>query len=451
MVFDNVGKECVLHASIGLRHQGEAIRANFGQEPFHYDIEDHVHQQRNLTWTKIQKTQLDSDVLQRLNQDDTSSASHDYSIASMTNGDPSTSHLTETLADETDELGDKNKTAVDQLVLSYLTHHGYSKTASALKGQCEASSSSKPPISRHPKPYSDDVDLRTTIVKAVACGDIDSALEGTAVNYPMVLEKELGLMLFKLRCRKFVELLLETAEALKRVKEEEADLENNVSAAPRGHNSFEGDIGLDGMDIDEDAFRPTHTNGFSQPGEDGMLTRRGRRRPSAASTESAQSALDDALSYGQRLEMDYKADVRPEVRAHLKRTFSVVAYEDPLAVGGDIAEIAGQQARDSLATELNQAILGTSDGLAIYSKLTDSIQNLKESLPDLHWRFSIVRPRYAWRSWACWAWALLYLLIARRSFSMCELYSVLLGFLTVVVLRLGCFGLCIPYGLLGEM
>jgi len=34
---------------------------------------------------------------------------------------------------------------------------------------------------------------------------------------------------------------------------------------------------------------------------------------------------------------------------------------------------------------------------------------------------------------------------------MCELYSVLLGFLTVVVLRPGCFDLCIPYGLLGEM
>jgi len=74
-------------------------------------------------------------------------------------------------------------------------------------------------------------------------------------------------------------------------------------------------------------------------------------------TDAAQIALDDALSYGQRLEMDYKADVRPEVRTHLKRTFSVVAYEDPLAVSGEVAEIAGQESRESLATELNQAIL----------------------------------------------------------------------------------------------
>ena len=48
------------------------------------------------------------------------------------------------------------------------------------------------------------------------------------------------------------------------------------------------------------------------------------------------------------------------MRAHLRRTFGVVAYDDPIAAGGEVAEIAGQAARNSLASEVNQAILGDS-------------------------------------------------------------------------------------------
>ena len=38
----------------------------------------------------------------------------------------------------------------------------------------------------------------------------------------------------------------------------------------------------------------------------------------------------------------------------------MVAYADPIAAGGEVAEIAGQEARARLANELNQAILGES-------------------------------------------------------------------------------------------
>jgi len=75
------------------------------------------------------------------------------------------------------------------------------------------------------------------------------------------------------------------------------------------------------------------------------------------SAQIAKMALHTALQYGQTLEADYKNDHRPEVRGHLKRTFGVVAYPDPLAAGGEVAEMAGQEARARLANELNQAIL----------------------------------------------------------------------------------------------
>jgi hypothetical protein len=118
-------------------------------------------------------------------------------------------------------------------------------------------------------------------------------------------------MLFKLRCRKFIELILDAADALKRTQ----------------------------------GGRP-----------DGLP----RRAPLAAPAEVAQISLANALAYGQQLELDYKDDTRPEIKTYLKRTFSVVAYEDPLNVDGEVGRIAGQESRNTLAMEMNQSILGMS-------------------------------------------------------------------------------------------
>lgn len=148
-------------------------------------------------------------------------------------------------------------------------------------------------------------------------GDVDGALNDTTTAFPTVLEREQGLMLFKLRCRKFVELILEAADALRRTQGERVD-------------------GLP------------------------------KRAPSSALAEAAQISLANALVYGQQLELDYKDDTRPEIVAYLKRTFSVVAYEDPLNVIGEVGRIAGQESRNSLAMEMNESILGMSGDVSIH-------------------------------------------------------------------------------------
>lgn len=155
------------------------------------------------------------------------------------------------------------------------------------------------------------LDARSKIVKSLIAGDVDGALRDTAATFPTVLEREQGLMLFKLRCRKFVELILDTADALKRTQGECAD-------------------------------------GLSN------------RATSTALAEAAQISLTNALAYGQQLEFDYKDDTRPEISTYLKRTFSVVAYEDPLNAAGEVGRTAGQESRNTLAVEMNEAILGTS-------------------------------------------------------------------------------------------
>ena len=151
------------------------------------------------------------------------------------------------------------------------------------------------------------LDTRSKIVKSLVAGDVDSALNDATTAFPTVLEREQGLMLFKLRCRKFVELILDAADALKRTRERPDGLPNRALPTP---------------------------------------------------AETAQVSLANALAYGQQLELDYKDDTRPEIAAYLKRTFSVVAYEDPLNVAGEVGRVAGQESRNTLAMEMNEAILG---------------------------------------------------------------------------------------------
>lgn len=316
----------------------------------------------------------------------------------------------------------EEKGPINQLVLSYLSHHGYAKTARAFQAQCERrgglgrspsavdsgvaplpvpapaeptrsddvdidmdmdltspSKTSPPGLLRAPASntnttfdgwgpgmHDGDIELRTRIVNSVICGDIDTALEETQRWHPKVLEKEEGLMRFKLRCRKFVELILEAAELKKKMNDE------NGAAGEWKEGAETGSVGVDGMDVDDYVGDGIGTNGYSTtlsaiPIKVKRKQSVSSHHPGSTNAAAAQyeSALSSAISYGQTLQSDYKTDSRPEVRAIFKRTFGVVAYEDPLEAGGEAAEVAGHEARIALATELNQDILRKSTSLRI--------------------------------------------------------------------------------------
>ncbi|PPQ72669.1 hypothetical protein CVT26_002885 [Gymnopilus dilepis] len=343
-VFDNVGKSGEIYPSVGLQHVTDTIRTNFGQSPFKFDIDDHVQRQSIATWDKILNTPLDHTLLRGYPR-----RTGAGSIASIT-------HDTGIKAPATDE---ETKNLLNQLVLSYLVHHGYAKTARAFESQrIEKGSSAVDSASRdldiemnRSDPVEHDIELRTRIVNSVLAGEIDTAINALQGNYPSVLEADNHLILFKMRCRKFVELILETAEIKKKLKAlqtEEAEqhfFEDSVSNTPPEEMD---------MDVDEDGLMPPAppliSNGF------GSAIRRETR-----STEDLASqyelALNAAIAYGQALSNDYQSDSRPEVQQLFKQTFGIVAWEDPLEVGGPISELAGHSARVSLAHELNLAIL----------------------------------------------------------------------------------------------
>lgn len=278
------------------------------------------------------------------------------------------------------------KAPLRQLVLSYLAHHGYAKTARAFQEQCEgarrASGSGDHTMdvtsggSGGASSLDAEYDLRTRIevINSVLKGDVDTAIALTRDHHPSVLEREQGLMLFKLRCRKFVELILQASNALKKVQAEQAAVEEQEHRQAQQLAAYEramADADALGsgvaMDVDDDDARPsirtseTSTSASSPTPPPPPPTRTSRRHsphPPTPSSLAAKAALHTAIEYGQKLEADYKTDGRAEVRGHLKRTFGVVAYADPIAAGGEVAEMAGQEARARLANELNQAILG---------------------------------------------------------------------------------------------
>jgi Ran-binding protein 9/10 len=394
MVFENVGKGIDLYPSVGLRHSSDSVRVNFGHSPFKYVIDEHVHTQRNIVWANVQSTRIDWNLLngKEKNAENETGDATAKSVPLVPKGG----------ALEEEQM----KAPVRKLVLSYLAHHGYAKTARAFQAQCEGTDSYAMETdttaegntrSSSSMTLNSEFDLRTRIevINSVVKGDIDTAIALTQAHHPSVLEREHGLILFKLRCRKFIELILEASDALKRVQAEQAGgtaasvdgkqphAVGMVSGAVRNDESHLESDGMDdmgAMDVDDlspEAHHATSATSLADSPTTSTPTVVRDVRPSppyhphhsqtatpsvpiaiSATSIKAKAALHTAIQYGQQLEADYKADGRPEVRRHLKRTFGVVAYADPVAAGGEVAEMVGSEARTRLANELNQAILG---------------------------------------------------------------------------------------------
>ncbi|KAI9070176.1 SPRY-domain-containing protein [Trametes sanguinea] len=399
MVFENVGKNTEIYPCIGMRQTNESIRANFGSTQFRFAIEEHVRARRDTVWGDIMNTRVDWSLLglaPRKTEGKRESETPNLSEKGDINED------------------DESKAPLRKLVLAYLAHHGYARTAKAFQNQCAERSnaaSGRESVQTKVEPEDDvamavdsedtraaggsssaarsvgngawldyeseygldrDLNTRLSITNAIIRGDMDTAMSLIREHHPSVLEREQGLILFRLRCRKFVELVLEAGEALRKVKE----LERQAAKEPLdGSKSVdgvgEGIVGeMDGvgaMDVDDpspeartvsSATSPmvSTTAGTALQGSTPVAPTLSRDAHTALAA-AAKAALHTALSYGQTLEADYKSDMRPGVRAHLRRTFGVVAYDDPIATGGEVGETAGQASRDALAAEVNQAIL----------------------------------------------------------------------------------------------
>lgn len=403
-----------LYPFVGLRSSRESVQTNFGQHPFQFDIESYVLKTQSDTWKAVQETRLEWQIDGRgmkvkASNDDkhgrgVSNGSTGFHLPHIPSGSFSVSAAfldpSPTISGrETD--GDSPHAAMMELVLEYLVQSGYPHAARAFKQQCDqeresasrasqdvqdadakrlgpkkSDASSKPTLrsaesngdikmasaeslllppirsstpSLVPKGRAvgegmdiHDAMIRRRVMDSISRGDVDAALGDLEVYYPLVVrdgdtpEKRAGGLnakalngdgdkagvRFKLRCRKLVEMVLEAA----------------------------GGGGSSKMDVDSSHHPP-------------LSYKQQQKQKASSSTTDSSSMLEMALAYGQTLHADYGNDKRPKVQALLKKTSSLVAYENPLNVaeaGEDVVRFAGQDAREELAREVNEAMLGKS-------------------------------------------------------------------------------------------
>ncbi|XP_001659381.2 ran-binding protein 9 [Aedes aegypti] len=142
-----------LYPTVGLQTPGEVVDANFGQEPFKFDIEDMLKELRAATKSTIYNFPLPDDQ-------------GDWTVI------------------------------LHKMVSSYLVHHGYSSTAETF-ARTTGQSLQEDMVS---------IKNRQKIIKLVLSGRMGQAIEQTVRLYPGLLESNQNL-LFMLKCRQFIEMV----------------------------------------------------------------------------------------------------------------------------------------------------------------------------------------------------------------------------------------------------
>ena len=183
-------------------------------------------------------------------------------------------------------------------------------------------------------------DFVTEIRTAILDGDIDRALKYTNAYYPQVLQDNPQIY-FKLRCRKFVEMMCQSTELLETSTEKRTKSLNGHTA----NNSDDG-FGPD-MDVDEpikdgDDWDKMDTEEVEmEKGDNGL---------------KYDLLLTQLIQYGQEIKAEFKDDQSQLVTDTFNDIFSMLAYQDPRK--SQHGKMLDASQRVPVAEALNSAILG---------------------------------------------------------------------------------------------
>lgn len=135
------------------------------------------------------------------------------------------------------------------------------------------------------------------------------------------------LVYFKLKCRRFIEMVRRAAEIRLQSEGKKA---NGVDASQA-------------MDVD--------TNGVEAGAWDSMDTEEGPEQ-----VEELQDLERDVIEYGQQLQAEYRSDLRREVQKTLEDIWSLMAYPNPLREP-KVAHLMDNKERSTVAEMVNSMIL----------------------------------------------------------------------------------------------
>jgi hypothetical protein len=391
-----------IYPALGMRTPDEHVRTNFGESPFQFNIAAYVAQIKLNAWRDVQTNTVVR--AQSVNEDKRPPAYRFIASSATRKQHPDDAQAK---AFRTQE---ENLTApITDLVLDYLVYHGYANSARALRqgiaqitngetsrlvhdgadhlGEKDDGSISMEVDDDEPPNPNDEVRRRAQIMNDIRKGDIEAALATISTYYPSALMHDRGIIRFKLRCRQFVELVLEALRARRRLARDTDTVAMDGSGAVATEAA-------NGMDLDDEEH-PTASwgngavNGNSTPtirapskGKGKSTTRRRRssasRPPPSSSArapsrgrglaspmsptaprreiEESAAMMEKVINYGTSLRREWQSDQRAAVKDQLEKTIGLVAYEDP-ETDSHAKHLVSLQARLDLAEEVNATIM----------------------------------------------------------------------------------------------
>jgi hypothetical protein len=306
------------YPTIGMKKPGETLRANFGQEPFAFDIDKMVQDEKAAIQENINRTSF-----------------------------------TPSAASAPDETQ-----FIHRLISQYLAHDGYVETAQAFAEEIVDEARALANDDDATIPYEEaveDMDAlnRQKIRAAILEGDIDKALKHTQAYYPSVLRDNENIY-FKLRCRKFIEMIRDCNELTTQCQSTHTS--KHPASNPNKRNSTATDEYDFQMELDEQFGVNNPTPSLDDIDDDDLDDKQAKLQQLTANT----------IAYGQELGAEFANDPRREVKQALKDTFALIAYEN--AKESSLAPLLEIDGRVPVAEELNSAILvslGKSSSAAI--------------------------------------------------------------------------------------
>ncbi|XP_020790633.1 ran-binding protein 10 [Boleophthalmus pectinirostris] len=233
-----------LYPTVGLQTPGEIVDANFGQQPFVFDIEDYMSEWRAKIHGMIARFPIE------------------------------------------ERLGEWQG-VLQNMVSSYLVHHGYYATATAFARATQTTIQED----------QSSIKNRQRIQKLVLAGRVGEAIEDTQQLYPGLLDHNPNL-LFMLKCRQFVEMVNGTDSEVRRLTVRSPKSQDSYPGSPnlspgRGPNSTpQHTRGTDS---------PTCSNGVTPPNKTKLQGGVGSSKyPSASSSASSStSSSPSSVNYSE--------------------------------------------------------------------------------------------------------------------------------------------------------
>lgn len=244
-----------------------------------------------------------------------------------------------------------------------------------------------------------DNGLRIAEIRAaILDGDIDKALKHTNAYYPSVLRDNENIY-FKLRCRKFIEMIRQINETNAQFEVVPTPPSKRSTASNKRNSTATDDYDFE-MELDEQLGVHNPPPSWDNKDDDELEDEDDIEDKKVKLAQLTQ----DTIIYGQELKAEFQTDPRREVKRALEDTFALIAYEDARASA--LAPLLETSGRVPVAEELNSAILGMIRPhyhqvwfmLIHHSSIPRKVLLRRPRTTRLHSRSSSRRTRHRWRT-----------------------------------------------------